>query len=103
MVFGSSGSSSRGSFTPQQFLVLANVYLEKALSESDPDIALELCRNAKDSLSKAKKTVKHANNQFVVEGIATAYISLGQFLEGCGLVNEAQAIFKKAHSFMGQF
>ncbi|KAF9350357.1 hypothetical protein BGX34_001264 [Mortierella sp. NVP85] len=87
---------SGGPSTPQQFLNLANLYLEQAFSASDPGIALELCRNAKDSLSKAKKTVKKSHNQIVVEGITYAYIDLRKFLERCGHSNGAKAIFKKA-------
>ncbi|KAF9344557.1 hypothetical protein BGX34_005551, partial [Mortierella sp. NVP85] len=95
-MFDSAAPFSGGLSTPQQFLNLANLYLEQAFSTSDPGIALELCRNAKDSLSKAKKTVKNGHNQAVVEGIANAYIGLGKFLESCGHADGAKAIFKKA-------
>ncbi|KAK3821815.1 MAG: hypothetical protein J3Q66DRAFT_367486 [Benniella sp.] len=96
MVFGSAVPSARGSLTPQDFLDLANSHLENAFSANNPDIALELCRHAEDSLSKAKKSVKNAHNQAVVEGIANGYISLGKFLESCGHADGAKAIFKKA-------
>jgi hypothetical protein len=96
MVFGSIVPSSRGSLAPQQFLELANVYLENAFGANDPDIVLELCRNAEESLSKARKAVKQAHNQAVVDGIATAYIGLGKLLESHGHVSGAQASFKKA-------
>ncbi|KAF9350341.1 hypothetical protein BGX34_001272, partial [Mortierella sp. NVP85] len=100
-MFGSAIPSSGGPSTPQQFLNLANLYLEQAFSTSDPGIALELCRHAEDSLSKAKKTVKNAHNQAAVEGIANAYIGLGKFLESCGHADGAKAIFKKAEKLGG--
>ncbi|KAF9347035.1 hypothetical protein BGX34_003445, partial [Mortierella sp. NVP85] len=101
MVFGSAVPSARGPLTPQDFLELANFHLENAFSANNSDIALELCRHAEDSLSKAKKTVKNAHNQAVVEGIADAYIGLGKFLESCGHADGAKAIFKKAEKLGG--
>jgi len=96
MVFGSIVPSSRGSLAPQDFLELTNIYLEKAFSANNPDIVLELCRKAEDSLSKARKAVKQAHNQAVVDGIAAAYIGLGKLLESHGHVSAAQASYKKA-------
>jgi len=96
MVFGNVLSSSGGNFTPQELLDLANVYLEQAFSANNPNIALELCRSAVDSLSKAKKTANNAHNQTLVQGIAYAYIGSGKLLESRGHVDWAKAIFKKA-------
>ncbi|KAF9362350.1 hypothetical protein BGX34_006340 [Mortierella sp. NVP85] len=96
MVFGSIVPSSRGSLVPQDFLELANIYLEQAFSANNPEIALELCRNTEESLSKARKAVKQAHNQAVVDGIAAAYIGLGKLLENHGHSSGAQASFKKA-------
>jgi hypothetical protein len=96
MVLGSAVPLARGPLTPQYFLELANFHLENAFSANNPDIALELCRHAEDSLSKAQKAVKDAHNQIVVEGIANAYIGLGKFLESRGHADGAKAIFKKA-------
>jgi uncharacterized protein HemY len=96
MVFGSTVPSSLESFTPQQALELAKIYLKNALSVMDPKIVLELCHNIEDLLSKAKKAVKRAPDQTVVEGIATAYSDLGELLESRGHVGKAQDFFKKA-------
>ncbi|KAK3821885.1 MAG: WD40-repeat-containing domain protein [Benniella sp.] len=105
MVFGSAVPSAGGPSMPQQFLDLANLYLEQAFGASDPDIALELCRHAEDSLSKAKKTAKktakNTRNQAMVQGIAYAYISLGKLLESRGFVDGARAILKKAEKLGG--
>jgi len=96
MVFGSAVPSAGGTLTPQDFLELANFHLENAFSANNLSIALELCRHAEDSLSKAKKTAKNAHNQAVVQGVVYAYIGLGKLLESRGHVDGAQAIFKKA-------
>ncbi|KAF9342637.1 hypothetical protein BGX34_007873, partial [Mortierella sp. NVP85] len=44
----------------------------------------------------AKKAIKHAENQSLVERIATSYIGLGKLLERRGHSAGAQASFKKA-------
>lgn len=99
MVFDSTVPSSRGSLTPQRYLELANSHLENAYSANNPDIAVELCRDAEDKLSKARKGVKKVQNQTVEEDIATAYVSLGKLLESHGFVNESRACFKKAEKY----
>ena len=96
MVFGSAVPSAGRPLTPQDFLELANFYLENAFSANNASIALKLCRHAEDSLSKAKKTAKNAHNQAVAQGIAYAYFGLGKLLESRGHVDGAQAMFKKA-------
>lgn len=97
MVFGGIVSSPRGSLSPQQALELANIYLENACSTSDSDIALVLCHDAEVSLSQAKKSARQsADNQTVMDGIATAYVGLGKHLEARGHGSEAQASYKKA-------
>jgi hypothetical protein len=95
MVFGSVIPSTLGSLSPQQALDLANVYLESAYNASDPDIALVLCHETEVSLFQAKKAAKRAKNQMADEGIARAYIDLGELLEKHGHGSESQAIFKK--------
>ncbi|KAF9346027.1 hypothetical protein BGX34_004272, partial [Mortierella sp. NVP85] len=96
MVFGGIVTSPRGSLSLQQSLELANVYLENASKAQDPDIALVLCHDTEVSLSQVKKGVRHADDQFLREGIATAYIDLGRVLDSRGHHNEAQASYKKA-------
>lgn len=89
-------SSPRDSLSPQQTLDLANIYLENASNAPDPDIALVLCYDTEVSLSRARTTVKHTKNPTLIEGIATAYISLGKLLESRGHGSEAQTIYKRA-------
>ncbi|KAF9362805.1 hypothetical protein BGX34_005462 [Mortierella sp. NVP85] len=96
MAFRSAVPSARRSFTSQDFLELANSHLENAFNASNPDIALELCRQAENSLFKAKKTIKNVHNQSVIKGIANAYISLSKFLESRGHADGAKTTFKKA-------
>jgi hypothetical protein len=95
MVFGSVVTSPLGSLSPQQALELANVYLENAYNARDSDIALVLCRDTEVSLFQAKKASKNANNQVVVEGIASTYIDLSRLLESHGYGTEAKTICKK--------
>jgi len=96
MVFGNVISSQRGHLSPQQSLHLANIYLECAGNTLDPDIAFALCYDTDVSLSQAKRAAKHADDQKMRHGVATAYIGLGKVLEKQGRSSEAKAIFKKA-------
>lgn len=96
MVFGGIVSSPRGSLSSQQALDLANIYLENATKTTDQDIALVLCHDTEVSLSQAKKAVKQAEAQTMIQGIATAYIGLGKLLESLNHASEAQASFKRA-------
>ena len=96
MVFGSFVVSPLGSLSPQQALVLANVYLDNAWNINDTDIALVLCHDTEVSLSRAKKAAKHFENQIVIGDIADAYASLGKLLEERGHGGGAQASYKKA-------
>lgn len=97
MVFGSIVSSSLGSLSPQQALVLASVYLESAYNINDPEIALVLCHNTEMSLSHAKKDVKNnTKNPTMIEEIAITYIDLGKLLERHGRGTEARTNYKKA-------
>ncbi|KAI8358764.1 hypothetical protein B0O80DRAFT_423805 [Mortierella sp. GBAus27b] len=96
MMFGSIISSPRGSLLPQQALDLANIYLDNAWNTTDPQLTLVLCHDTEISLSQARKAAKRAENPMVLEGIASAYLSLSKLLENRGLDSEAQASFKKA-------
>jgi len=96
MVFGSIISFPRGTLSPQQALKLANVYLDNAYNENDSDIALVLCHDTEISLSQARKTVRHAEDQSVIGQIAIAYMDLGNLLESQGHPNEANVSYKKA-------
>lgn len=96
MVFGSIISSPRGSLSSIQALHLANIYLEKAEKEQDPDIVMVLCHDTEVSLFQARKTSKHTENRTLQEGIAIAYIDLGNLLHNQGHPNEAKTSYKKA-------
>ncbi|KAI8347462.1 hypothetical protein B0O80DRAFT_430301 [Mortierella sp. GBAus27b] len=98
MLFGGGGivSSPLGTFSPQQALELANIYLENALKAKDPYIALVLCHNTEISLSQARKASKGVEVRAVREGIATGYTELGKQLDKRGRHREAQASFKRA-------
>jgi hypothetical protein len=96
MVFGSIVSSPRANLSGRQALELASMYLENASNASDADISLVLCHDTEVSLYQAKKAIKHAENQSLVDGIATTYIGLGRLLERRGHGTSAKASFKKA-------
>ncbi|KAK3810064.1 MAG: hypothetical protein J3Q66DRAFT_373112 [Benniella sp.] len=85
-----------GSLSSQQALALANIYLENALNANDPDISLILCHDTKVSLSQAKETVKGTENSTATDGIAAAYVDLGNLLNKLGHESEAQESYKKA-------
>jgi len=96
MVFGGIVSSPRAYLTAQQALELANVYLDNAINAKDADISMVLCHDTEVSLSQAKKSIKHTENQILVDGITAAYMDLGKLLERYGHDTEAQASYKKA-------
>jgi hypothetical protein len=96
MVFGNIISSPRASLSLQQVLHLANVYLENARKESDPDIALVLCYDTEVSL---KKAAKHTEDKGMREGIASIYIGLGELLSTQDHRDEAQAFYKKSEKW----
>ena len=99
MVFGSVISSPRGSLSLQQALDLANIYLENARNTLDPKIALVLCHDTEVSLSHVKKVAKHVEDKAVREGIATAYVQLGELLHEQGHQNEALTFYKKSEKW----
>ncbi|KAI8345531.1 hypothetical protein B0O80DRAFT_431582 [Mortierella sp. GBAus27b] len=96
MVFGGIVASPRGSLSPLQALRLANIYLEDATKEQDPDISIVLCHDAEVSLSQAKRVVKNSSSHTILQGIATAYVDLGNILQSRGRPVEAKASYKKA-------
>ncbi|KAF9344701.1 hypothetical protein BGX34_005417, partial [Mortierella sp. NVP85] len=96
MVFSSFVPSPRGTLSPQQALKLANVYLDNAYNADDSDITMVLCHDTEISLSQAKKAVKRAEEEHVIEEIAIAYMDLGKLLESQGHPNEAKVSYKKA-------
>jgi hypothetical protein len=96
MVFGHIVSSPRGSLSLKQSLDLANIFLENANREQDPDLVLVLCHEAEVSLSQTKKTAKYAEDQTMRHGIAATYVGLGRLLASRGYQKEAQGIYKKA-------
>ncbi|KAK3820409.1 MAG: hypothetical protein J3Q66DRAFT_387281 [Benniella sp.] len=102
MVFGSVISSPRGSLSLQQALNLANIYLENARKTPDPKLALVLCHDTEVSLSHVKKVAKHVEDNTMREGIASAYIGLGELLHEQGHQDEAQAFYKKSEKWGGR-
>ncbi|KAF9343456.1 hypothetical protein BGX34_006731, partial [Mortierella sp. NVP85] len=102
MVFGHIVSSPRGTLSLQQSLELAKIYLANASQAQDADIALVLCHDAEVSLTQARKGVRHSENVTMREGIAHAYITLGQVLNSRGHESEARASYKKAEKWGGK-
>jgi len=96
MVFSSIVSSPRGTLSPQQALKLANVYLGSAFTVDDTDLALVLCHDTEMSLTQARKAVRRAEDQYVINEIATTYVHLSSLLDRQGRRNEAKASYKKA-------
>ncbi|KAG0228003.1 hypothetical protein BGX31_006763 [Mortierella sp. GBA43] len=95
-----------GALSLQQALELTNVYLENAYKSKDPDVAMVLCHGAEAALSQAKRANRkypaHPNDagyHVLREGIATAYIDLGKYLDRRGYQNEAVALCKKAEKW----
>jgi hypothetical protein len=99
MAFGTVVSSPRGTLSLQKVLYLAKLYLENARKETDPEIVLVLCHDTEVSLSQVKRAVKHAENQNLREGIAAAYIDLGNLLDSHDHRTEAQAFYKKSEKW----
>jgi len=97
---GTSVASTLGSFSSQKALRLANVYLEKAYGESDPEIAQELCRETELSLTQAKRVAKCDNDQVMMDEIGATFIKLGQLLREQGCVPEADAIRTKGEKLV---
>ncbi|KAK3824987.1 MAG: WD40-repeat-containing domain protein [Benniella sp.] len=96
MVFGGIVTSPRSSLSTQQALELARVYLENACRAKDADIILVLCHDTEVSLSQAKRSAKHSDNQVERKRIGTVYIQLGKVLHNQGHSKEAQTSYKKA-------
>ncbi|KAF9951190.1 hypothetical protein BGZ65_006107, partial [Modicella reniformis] len=100
--------STKGVLSPKQALELCNIYLENAFKTTDHDIALALCHDAEATLAQVKNTSKKAlirpkdaGEQALREGVAAAYIGLGNLLESQGHSDEAQAIYEKAEKLGG--
>lgn len=102
MVFGGIITSPRSGLSPLQALELARVYLENACKVTDANITLVLCHDTEVSLSQAKRAAKHIEDNAVHDGIAAAYIDLGNLLYIRGHHREAQASFKKARRSWGK-
>lgn len=108
MVFRNIVPSHIGSLSLQQALELTNVYLENAYKSKDPDVALALCHDAEVALSQAKTASKKypdrpndTEYKILRDGVASAYIDLGSYLNRRGYQKEATALHKKAGE-MGQ-
>ncbi|KAF9960578.1 hypothetical protein BGZ65_012090 [Modicella reniformis] len=92
----------------QQALELTEIYLENASKTNDHDITLVLCHDAEVALFQAKSATRNASTDLQVtgevalrEGIAAAYITIGQLLEIQEYRSEAKAMFKKAEKWGG--
>ncbi|KAF9357723.1 hypothetical protein BGX34_009251, partial [Mortierella sp. NVP85] len=96
MIFGPFITSPRSSLSPQQTLHLAKAYLESAFNTNDPDIVLVLCHDTEVSLHHARRAVKRAEDQFLINEIGTTYIDLGNLLGRQGHDKEARVSYRKA-------
>lgn len=97
MVFTGIVSSPRANISLQKALELANVYLENAINATDSELTLVFCHDTEVTLSQAKRIVNNnSDDKTLREGIATAYVNLGQLLHTRGHFREAQASYKKA-------
>jgi tetratricopeptide (TPR) repeat protein len=104
MVFSNIVPTQLSTLSLQQALELTNVYLENAYKMKDVKVALALCHDAEVALSQAKKANRKYSShdsgyQILREGVATAYIDLGKYLDGRGYASEATAIYKKAEKW----
>ncbi|KAF9996994.1 hypothetical protein BGZ65_007425, partial [Modicella reniformis] len=99
-MFHSTGSSSHATLSPQKALDLTNVYLENARKVNDPQLALELCRDAETSLSQVMKMdlnpPRDTQDQPLRERVASSCFELGQLQDHLGSGDKAQASYKKA-------
>lgn len=96
-------SSSPHPNNPQKDLELANALLESAWKTEDREIALVICSDAQDKLSRVKRATKRAllhptsdKDESLREGIASAYIELGKLLDMLGQGDKAQVNYKRA-------
>ncbi|KAG0306966.1 hypothetical protein BGZ98_001388, partial [Dissophora globulifera] len=98
-------SSSHSTLSPQQALNLATFYLENApkTKDTDPEVALAMCEDAKAALSRMKKDAKKSlrssqsvEDQALRDRIAAAYISRSSLLDDWGYTDLAQISYRKA-------
>ncbi|KAG0006776.1 hypothetical protein BGZ65_003913 [Modicella reniformis] len=87
----------------RQALEITDIYLKNASKSKDQDIALILCHDAEVALAQAKsaskKVLTHPKDdeeKDLREGMAAAYINIGNLLELQEYRDEAQLIYKKA-------
>jgi hypothetical protein len=106
MVFNDIVPAQLSALSLHQALELTNVYLENAYKMKDAKVALALCHDAEVALSQVKRANKkypsHPDDpgyQILRQGVATAYVDLGKYLDGRGYANEATAIYKKAEKW----
>ncbi|KAG0004609.1 hypothetical protein BGZ65_000060, partial [Modicella reniformis] len=108
MLFRSIVPSTKSTLSSLQALDLSNVYLENAFKARDNGIALVLCHDAEATLyqvsSTSKKALTHpkdAEEQALREGVAAAFIDIGNLIEIQGYRDEAQVLYKKAEKLGG--
>jgi tetratricopeptide (TPR) repeat protein len=94
--------SPKGALSPHEILRLAEIYLENASKEENPNVSLVLCYNAEVALSQAKSSSRKSSNsafdpdeQAIRDKMAAAYYRLGKLLENNGHRDEAAAFYKK--------
>lgn len=99
-------SSSRGIHSPQQALEIANLCLENAHKQKDPELALELCGDAEAMVSQMTRIMKksvippnHPEEQTIRKGIATVYLELGKLQDGLGHGDKARTSLKNAETW----
>ncbi|KAK3818867.1 MAG: hypothetical protein J3Q66DRAFT_338732 [Benniella sp.] len=101
-------SPLRSNSSPQKDLELVRTLLESARKTDDPQLALTICRNAKATLSRMRRTAKNIllnptshENYSLRKGTAAAYTDLGELLATLGYQNKAQKCYKKAEDLGG--
>jgi hypothetical protein len=88
---------------PRQDLDLALALLESARKTTDPEVALVICSDAENKLSRLKRTTKkqllrptNDEDRSLREGIVTSYIELGKLFGNLGQGDRAKVNYKRA-------
>lgn len=88
---------------PRKDLDLALALLESARKSTDPEVALVICGDAEDKLSRVKRTNKkrllrpaNDDDRSLREEIVTSYIELGKLFDNFGQGDRANVNYKRA-------
>jgi hypothetical protein len=96
-------SSPHPNNPPQKDLELANALLESARKTEDSEVALVICSDAEDKLSRVKRATKKTllrptndEDETLRKGVASAFIELGKLLGSLGQGDKALVNYKRA-------